>query len=158
ALKLVAAIPLIAVLLTLVVWIFYLYPLAAIRGTARVDRLEVFSHLSAPVDSSWRLPGLVAGGRVSIGLYLAVLLALAYLSEKYFMAWPRVRWPVPLVPVAMAASLVWVIATGERAQREFVAVREWRAVAPAQAFPQALEACTAVGPGWTLPRPSELKL
>ena len=69
----------------------------------------------------------------------------------------RVRWPVPLVPLAMVASLVWVIAVGERTQREFVASRTWRPVAEAQTFLQALQACEDLGPGWTLPRPAELR-
>jgi hypothetical protein len=69
-----------------------------------------------------------------------------------------VRWPLPLAPIAMLASLVWIISTGEQAQRDFVASREWRPVSEAQTFPEALGACSTLGSGWTLPRASELQL
>ena len=108
-------------------------------------------------ESAWRLQGLVSGERMSIGLYLGVIVALAYLSEKYLLGWLRVRWPVPLVPIAMVASLAWVVAVGERKQREFVASRTWHPVAEAQTFPQALLACDALGPDWMLPRPAEAR-
>src|SRR5262245_40544600 len=100
-LKSVAVIPAIGLLVTLPVWIFHLYPIAAIRGAARVDRLAVFTGLAEPAGNGWRPLGLVIGDRMSIGLYLAILLGVAYLAEKYCLAWLRVRWPVPLVPIAM---------------------------------------------------------
>ena len=154
----VAAIPAIALLITLFVWGLHVLPLAAIRHTARVDRFEVFERFVKPAGGGWRPLGLAASEGISVGLYLGVLLAVAYLAEKYCLAWLRRRWPVPLVPIAMVASLAWVIATGERVQREFVATRAWQTVGQAQTYPESLEACAAIGSGWTLPRPSELQL
>ncbi len=149
---------LIPLLFTIFEWVRHVLPLVTIRDTARLDRFEVFERFVEPADSLLRPAGLVSTDRISIGLYLAVLLGVAYLAEKYSLAWLRVRWPVPIVPIAMVASLVWVTRTGERVQREFVASREWRPVAEAQTFPDALRACEPLGPDWTLPRPSELRL
>jgi hypothetical protein len=155
---LVVPIPALGLLVAVAVWAMLLQPIAIIRGTARVDRFEVFARLAEDAGSYWHPPGLVDGGAVSYGLVLALLLGLAYLAEKYALGWLHVRWPVPLTPIALVAWLVWIVATGERVQREFVDLREWRAVAESQTYPQALQACEALGPGWTLPRPSELQL
>jgi hypothetical protein len=155
---LVVPIPAMGLLMAVTVWAFLLRPIAAIRGTARVDRFEVFWRLAEDAGTYWHPPGLVEGGAVSFGLVLALLLGIAYLAEKYSLAWLHVQWPVPLTPIALVAWLGWIVTTGEQAQREFVNLREWRAVAESQTYPQALEACEALGPGWTLPRPSELQL
>ena len=155
---LVAAIPALALLIAIAAWALQVLPLASIRQAARVDRIEVFNQLAEPAGNMWRPLGLVVGDDLSLGLYLGIIAVIAYLSEKYFMAWLRVPWPMPLAPIAMVASLVWVIITGEQVQREFVASREWRPVAEAQTYPEALGACSTLGSGWTLPRPSELQL
>lgn len=151
-------IPMLALLIAVSVWAFALWPMAAVRDTARVDRFEVFLRLAEDAGTYWRPPLFVEGDAVSYGFVLALLLGIAYLAEKYSLAWLRVRWPVPLTPIALVAWLGWIVTTGEQAQREFVNLREWRAVAESQIYPQALEACEALGPGWTLPRPSELQL
>ena len=155
---LVAAIPALALLITIAAWALQVLPLASIRQAARVDRIEVFSQLAEPAGNMWRPLGLVGGDDLSLGLYLGIILLVAYLSEKYFMAWLRLPWPVPLAPIAMVASVIWVITTGEQVQREFVASREWRPVAESQTYPESLGACSALGSEWTLPRPSELQL
>jgi hypothetical protein len=155
---LVVPIPLMGLLIAVTVWAFHLRPIAAIRDTARVDRFEVFLRLAQDAGTTWHPPVLVEGEAVSYGLVLALLLGIAYLAEKYGLAWLHVRWPVPLTPIALVVWLGWIVTTGEQVQREFVNRREWRAVAEAHTYPQALEACEALGPGWTLPRPSELQL
>lgn len=153
-----SVIPVFTLLMTLAAWVFYLRPVARIIDTGRVDRLAVFDAFAEAAGDSWQPPGLVAGGRISVGLYLVILLALAYLAEKYALAWWRVRWPVPLAPVAMLASLTWIVIAGEGAQRDAVASHDWRIVAERHTFLQTLDACAAIGDGWTLPRPSELQL
>jgi len=156
-LMILAVIPLTGVVLTSIAWYWYVRPIYAIRDTARLDRFEIFDQLSKAASDNWWPIGLVGNDRLSIGLSLCMLIALAYLSEKYFMAWLRVRWPIPLVPIAMAASLVWISHEGERVMRTFVESQTWRAVAATHTFPEALAACEAIGPGWTLPRPAELR-
>src|SRR5262249_42872598 len=74
-----AAIPSLSLLIALLVWVFYLYPIAAIRNAARVDRLEVFKQLTEAAGSLWRPLGLMGNDRLSIGLFFAVLIAIAYL-------------------------------------------------------------------------------
>jgi len=69
---------------------------SAIVRTAHLDRLEVFDQLAEPAESSWRLAGLMSDDRMSIGLYPSVLVAVAYLIEKYLLAW--FRMPFALVP------------------------------------------------------------
>src|ERR1700730_7382373 len=138
---LVVPIPAMGLLMAVTVWAFLLRPIAAIRGTARVDRFEVFWRLAEDAGTYWHPPGLVEGGAVSFGLVLALLLGIAYLAEKYSLAWLHVRWPVPLTPIALVAWLGWIVTTGEQAQREFVNLREWRAVAESQTYPQAVQEC-----------------
>ena len=95
------------------------------------DRLTVFDALAQTVDDEGIDvigTGKYAGG--SLGRFLIILLGAAYLAEKYLLQAWRVRWPVPLLPLAAIAVLGWIIYDGERQNREFVAAREWRAVAP----------------------------
>src|SRR5262245_6538330 len=155
---LVVPIPAMGLLIAVSVWAFLLWPIAAIRGTARVDRFEVFLRLAESAGTYWHPPFFVEGDGVSYGFVLTLLLGMAYLAEKYSLAWLHVRWPVPLTPIALVVWLGWIVTTGEEVQREFVNRREWRAVAESQTYPQALAACEVLGPGWTLPRPSELQL
>lgn len=121
------------------------------------DRLTVFDALAETVDDEgFDLAGTgnYAGG--SLGRFLIILLGAAYLAEKYLLQAWRVRWPVPLLPLAAIGVLGWIIHDGERQNREFVAAREWRAVAPQVPWIEGMAACEALGQDWRLPQREEL--
>src|SRR5215813_2856081 len=64
-----------------------------------LDRLTLFDGLAQNFSSHGGLFGTKAYFGGSIGSSLIVLLGAVYLTEKYLLAWWRVRWPVPLLPI-----------------------------------------------------------
>ncbi len=142
------SLPLLATL-CLLAWlaIAALTPALAGNNAAFLDRLIVFDRLAK---------GHAEG--VSIAGYVVLLCGAMYLAEKYLLRWWGVRWPVPLVALAVLAWPLWVALDGERAQRDWMAAQEWRAVNARQTWLEALAACGAQGAGWRLPQREELSL
>jgi hypothetical protein len=134
-----------------------LYEIAARPPGFINDRLTVFDALAGTVDDEGI--DLLGTGRYaagSLGRFLIVLLAGAYLAEKYLLQAWRVRWPVPILPLIAIGAIGWMVYDGERRNREFAASREWRAVAPQVPWIDAVAACETLGPGWRLPLREEL--
>lgn len=121
-----------------------------------VDRLTLFDGLAAKAHGYGGLFGTADFFSGSIGGSLVLLLGVLYLSEKYLLAWWRVRWPVPLLPILAIGWLVWSVHDGEARLRAYVAAQQWRPVAAEQTWLAALDTCANLGEGWRLPRREEL--
>lgn len=121
-----------------------------------IDRLTLFDGLAAKARGYGGLFGTADFFSGSIGNTLVLLLGMLYLSEKYLLAWWRVRWPVPLLPLLAVGWLAWSVYDGEERLRAYVAAQQWRPVAAEQTWLAALDACGPLGAGWRLPRREEL--
>jgi hypothetical protein len=94
----------------------------------------------------------------SIGARIAWVAAAAYLGEKYLLRWWNLRWPVSIIALAMIAWPALAACDGESRQRDWLEAQQWRSIGDGKTWVQALQACSALGPGWRLPRPHELPL
>jgi hypothetical protein len=121
------------------------------------DRLTMFDKLAMKTDAGYaEFLGTAnyAGG--STGRYLIILLAAAYLAEKYLVSGWRFRWPVPLLPLLAIGWVAWSVRDGEQRLRAYTAAQEWRPIAPQMPWLDAVAACEGLGEGWRLPRREEL--
>jgi hypothetical protein len=136
-------------------WLAILQPIVAAPNGAMIDRLIFFDALA---EKSRQIFGGMLGTRGSTGALLVFLLIAAYLAEKYLLAWWRVRWLLPVLPLIATGWIGWSVHDGEQRQRDFVAAQQWRPVSDQQTWIDAVGACERLGSGWRLPRRSELAL
>lgn len=121
-----------------------------------LDRLTMFDGLAQNANDFGGLFGTDAFLSGSIGRTLVILLGVAYLSEKYLLAWWRVPWPVPLLPLVAVGWVAWSVHDGEQRLRAYTAAQQWRPLSAEQPWLASLDACNQLGEGWRLPRREEL--
>jgi hypothetical protein len=128
---------------------------------------DLFGFLTAacrrPAERAlYGLLGLSAFESGSAGSLLALLLAVAYLAEKYLRLARRAGRPrgaltlVPVVPVLLLLLAVGAGLRGEQAKRAWVQAQQWAVLPAPMAFPEAVSTCERQGPGWRIPNETEL--
>lgn len=128
---------------------------------ARAELLAVFHGvplvMADRLSVAQRLAGTHGDGHSFASNLVALALA-AYLAEKYILRWWNLRWPISLVAIGILAYPAWIAWDGERRQAQWIGAQQWKPVAERMQWPQAVEACRALGDGWRLPRSFELAI
>ena len=121
-----------------------------------IDRLLAFDSFTESTNDFFDLFGTQAYLSGSVGRYLILLLGAAYLAEKYLMAGWNVRWPIPILPIAAVAWVLFTIHDGETRLKAWVAAQQWAPVNDQLPWLDAVGACEQMGDGWRLPHREEL--
>jgi len=116
-------------------------------GMTMADRLVVFDQLATRERSG-----------DSVGAQAAWLALAAYLGEKYLLRWWGLRWPLPVVGIALLGWPAWIALRGEADQDKWMRAQQFKVLGENLTWTEALSGCRALGNEWRLMRRNELAL